>query len=83
MKVEAGQVGHQALEAGNHPAREQADRAAQHERRVVGLGPQRLHRVAQLGKGRRARVAQALSGRRERQAAPLALEQGQTQLFLQ
>jgi len=83
MKVELRELGHQAFEARNHPAGQQADRTAEHERRMSGARTQRFAGVAQLGERRSTGVAQALAGRGQHQAAPLPLEQRRVKVFFQ
>jgi len=83
MQRQLGQGALQRLQAGNHPARQDAAAAAEHQRFGPLLALEGHHRLADLVEGAFAGGLQILAGAGQAQPTPFALEQHDTQVLLQ
>ncbi|MNV59550.1 hypothetical protein D3C71_1519790 [compost metagenome] len=83
MQRQLGQGGLQRLQAGNHPARQDAAAAAEHQRFGPLLALDRHYRLADLLEGAFAGGLQILTSAGQAQPTPFALEQHDAEVFLQ
>jgi hypothetical protein len=83
LQAHAGQGSLQCWQARNHPARQHAAAAAQHQRRGCRRPPQFAHAVFDAAEGLAARCLQARARSGQAQAAAGPLEQRQAKVILQ
>jgi len=83
VQVQVRDLAMQALQARDHPARQQAARATQHQDAAAGAATQPLARRAQQVQRRAGGLAQAPAFGGQGQAAPAAFEQGAAQVLLE
>lgn len=82
VQAQLGQLGIEPPQARNEPARQQAARAAQHERRIAGPSHQGRTGVAQAVERFVTGLVKLAAGSREFEAAPILGEEGHAKMFL-